>query len=204
MKRYLPAIGILLLAATLLLLLWLVTAPRKSIPVQALQPPHSAAEPQPRSNESKPDAATEPASDGTTPAGASDNSPPNEDLVPASRGSGGSRASLTEAAGPELGPGLTPGAVLQNMRGAVRDYAGRFGGNPFGNNREITSKLNGANPKQVVFLKSEDGMRISDRGELIDNWGTPFFFHQISATEMEIRSAGPDRKLCTKDDLIIK
>ena len=90
------------------------------------------------------------------------------------------------------------------MRGAVRDYAARFGGNPFGINREITSKLNGANPKQVVFLKPEDGMRISDRGELIDNWGTPFFFHQISGTEMEIRSAGPDRKLWTKDDLVIR
>ena len=200
MKRYLPAIGILLFAATLLLLLWLVTAPRKSVPVQALQPPKAAAvAPQSQTNEPPPPAAT-PASAAT-----SDNSPPNEDLVPGPRPSGSPRTtSLADAAGPELAPGLTPGAVLQNMRGAVRDYAARFGGNPFGINREITSKLNGANPKQVVFLKPEDGMRISDRGELIDNWGTPFFFHQISGTEMEIRSAGPDRKLWTKDDLIIR
>jgi len=90
------------------------------------------------------------------------------------------------------------------MRSAVRDYSARFGGNPFGNNREITGKLNGGNPKQIVFLKEDDGMRINQRGELIDNWGTPFFFHQISGTEMEIRSAGPDRKMWTPDDLVLK
>ena len=90
------------------------------------------------------------------------------------------------------------------MRSVIRNYSTDFGGNPFGNNREITARLNGGNPKQIVFLKEEDGMRINERGELIDNWGTPFFFHQISGAEMEIRSAGPDRKMWTRDDLIIK
>ena len=47
-------------------------------------------------------------------------------------------------------------------------------------------------------------MRINARGELIDNWGTPFFFHQVSGTEMEIRSAGPDMKMWTADDLVTK
>jgi hypothetical protein len=90
------------------------------------------------------------------------------------------------------------------MRSVIRDYNGRFSGNPFGNNREITAKLNGGNLKQIVFLKPEDGMRLNNRGELIDNWGTPFFFHQISGNEMEIRSAGPDRRMWTADDLVIK
>ena len=114
------------------------------------------------------------------------------------------RTPIENIAGPEPLPGLTPAAVLQNMRSVVRDYGARFGGNPFGNNREITAKLNGGNSKQIVFLKEEDGMRINQRGELIDNWGTPFFFHQISGTEMEIRSAGPDRKMWTPDDLVLK
>ena len=80
----------------------------------------------------------------------------------------------------------------------------RFGGNPVGTNREITRALNGDNPGHVVFLKAEDGMRLNENGELVDNWGTPFFFHQLSGVEMEIHSAGPDRKMWTPDDLVIK
>jgi hypothetical protein len=200
MKRYLPAIGIVLLAAALLLLLWLIAAPHPPVPVQAKQPPRAAIAPAPQAPEPATVSATEPPATAV----ASAAHPPNEDLIPARRPAGAPRRSSVNVDGPEVGPGLTPGVVLENMRGAVRDYAGRFDGNPFGINREITAKLNGANPKQVIFLKSEDGMRINDRGELIDNWGTPFFFHQISGSEMEIRSAGADRKLWTKDDLVIR
>ena len=105
---------------------------------------------------------------------------------------------------PEAGPGLSPELVLQNLRSVFRDYSARFGGNPIGTNREITSRLNGGNRKRVVFLKLEDGMRLNELGELVDNWGTPFFFHQISNTEMEIHSAGPDRLMWTADDLVVK
>jgi hypothetical protein len=110
----------------------------------------------------------------------------------------------TSPAGPETGPGLPPSTVLQNMRSVFRQYCARLGGNPVGNNAEITAALNGGNPRQVVFINPEDGLRINHRGELVDNWGTPFFFHQLSRTEMEIRSAGPDRKMWTADDLAIK
>ena len=44
---------------------------------------------------------------------------------------------------------------------------------------------------------------INARGELCDRWGTPFFFHQLSGSQMEIRSAGPDRKLWTPDDEVL-
>ena len=106
--------------------------------------------------------------------------------------------------GPESGPGLTPFTVLENMRTVFRQYSQRFGGNPVGNNREITSALNGANPGHAILVNPEDGMQINGGGELVDNWGTPFFFHQLSRTEMEIRSAGPDRKLWNSDDLVLK
>ncbi len=76
--------------------------------------------------------------------------------------------------------------------------------NPTGNNLDITAALNGKNLRQVVFINPADGLRVNDRGELIDNWDTPFFFHQVSATVMEIYSAGPDRKMWTADDLMIK
>lgn len=104
----------------------------------------------------------------------------------------------------ELNSGLTPAIVLENMRSVFRQYQLRFHENPVGDNAEIARALTGGNPKQVVFLQPEDGMRLNARGELIDNWGTPFFFHQLSRSEMEIRSAGPDSRMWTSDDLVMK
>jgi hypothetical protein len=101
-------------------------------------------------------------------------------------------------------PVLPAATALENMRTVFRQYALRFGGNPVGSNPEITAALNGQNARQVVFLNPDDGMQINARGELVDNWGTPYFFHQLSATEMEIHSAGPDRKMWTSDDLVVK
>lgn len=121
------------------------------------------------------------------------------------------RAALASAEIPPLGPeagdpgsGLTPQTVLENVRSVFRQYHQRFGANPVGDNAEITATLNGQNPARAVLLNSEDGLRLNDRGELIDNWGTPFFFHQLSRTEMEIHSAGPDRKMWSQDDLVLK
>lgn len=105
---------------------------------------------------------------------------------------------------PEPDSGLPPLTVLENMRSALRQYSSRFGGNPVGNNREITAALNGHNAGQATFVSPDDGLRVNERGELVDNWGTPFFFHQISGTLMEIHSAGPDRKMWTSDDLVTK
>ena len=99
--------------------------------------------------------------------------------------------------------GIAPETVIENMRTTVRQYGAMFGGNPVGTNPEITSALQGKNPKGINFLKA-DGNRVNDQGELVDAWGTPYFFHQLSAIEMEIRSAGPDRIMYTADDLVIK
>ena len=97
-----------------------------------------------------------------------------------------------------------PATVLDNMRVTFNQYASMFGGNPVGTNPEITAALNGNNPKGANFIKPETGMRINEKGELVDPWGTPYFFHQLSGTEMEIHSAGPDRVMWTADDLVVK
>ncbi len=97
---------------------------------------------------------------------------------------------------------VPPATVLENARVAVHAYGEMFGGNPVGTNPEITSALNGNNPRQVKFLPPDSGMRINNNGELIDPWGTPFFFHQLSGSVTEIRSAGPDRRMWTSDDLV--
>jgi hypothetical protein len=104
----------------------------------------------------------------------------------------------------DISPAMEPATVLGNMRIAILQYGSRFGGNPVGSNSEITKALDGENPKQVRFLSEESGLRINARSELVDYWGTPFFFHQLSGTEMEIRSAGPDRIMWTADDLVTK
>ena len=83
----------------------------------------------------------------------------------------------------------------------LRHYGQRFGGNPTGTNAEIVKTLNGGNPQGVRYLPQEN-LRLNDQGELLDTWGTPYFFHQMSAQKMEIRSAGPDKTLWTRDDII--
>lgn len=88
---------------------------------------------------------------------------------------------------------------LSAVDSAIRNYHAVHGENPVGSNAEITTALFINNPKQ---MKPEvpAGSRINADGQLCDRWGTPYFFHQVSGTEMEIRSAGPDRKMWTGDD----
>jgi hypothetical protein len=39
-------------------------------------------------------------------------------------------------------------------------------------------------------------------GRLVDRWGTPWQVHPLAADSIQLRSAGPDRKLYTADDLV--
>lgn len=112
----------------------------------------------------------------------------------------------TEAppSGPEPAPGLTPVTVLENVHAVFRQYQLRFGSNPVGTNPEVTATLNGRNPRQVVFLNPDDGLQTNARAALVNKWGAPCFFHQLSSTKMEIHSAGPDRTMWSPDDLVIK
>jgi hypothetical protein len=75
-------------------------------------------------------------------------------------------------------------------------------GNPVGENEEIMAVLTGGNSLQLALIP-KNHPAINARGELCDRWGTPFVFHQLSGTQMEIRSAGPDRKLYTADDAVL-
>ena len=90
--------------------------------------------------------------------------------------------------------------ILDELFGAFHTNFPRLG-NPVGENHEITAALTGANPVQFVFI-SPRHRALNARGELCDRWGTPFRFHQVSGTQMEIRSAGPDRRFATPDDAL--
>jgi len=74
-------------------------------------------------------------------------------------------------------------------------------GNPVGENVEITAALLGKNRFKLDLLPA-DHPAINAAGELCDRWGTPLFFHQLSGSEMEVRSAGLDREHHTDDDVV--
>jgi hypothetical protein len=74
-------------------------------------------------------------------------------------------------------------------------------GNPVGTNAEITAALTGANDLKLDLIP-RDHPAINAAEELCDRWGTPFRFHQISGTEMQVISAGPDRRFATEDDAV--
>jgi hypothetical protein len=86
--------------------------------------------------------------------------------------------------------------IFSAYRNALRN------GNPVGENSEITAALTGRNKLGFAFIP-KDCPAINPKGELCDRWGRPYFFHQISGEQMEIRSAGPDMKMWTDDDEVL-
>lgn len=83
----------------------------------------------------------------------------------------------------------------------LRDFRTRMGENPVGSNAEIMKAVMGGNPAKAR-LGPPEGQSLNEQGELVDRWGTPYFFHQQSKDSMEIRSAGADRKMWTTDDVV--
>lgn len=88
---------------------------------------------------------------------------------------------------------------LEILDDLFRSYRQVFKENPVGTeNEEFMASLTGENPKKVVVL---DPALLED-GKLLDRWGSPYRFHSVSATELEISSLGPDQVLWTDDDLV--
>jgi hypothetical protein len=94
----------------------------------------------------------------------------------------------------------SPSDDISTLSLMISQYGKIHGGNPVGENDEITSALMGKNPKRLAFLPQE-GSFLDGSGHLIDRWGTPYFFHALSGSKMEIISPGPDRILHTADDI---
>ena len=99
----------------------------------------------------------------------------------------------------ESGSGDEDNDIVNNLFYDFRKYFQQ--GNPVGMNEDITAALLGDNPQGLAFLPP-DHPAIQD-GQIVDRWGTPFWFHSASSNVMEIRSAGPDRKLFTGDDVVL-
>jgi hypothetical protein len=71
---------------------------------------------------------------------------------------------------------------------------------PLGTNDEITRALTDRDVLGDAALPASHPGIVG--GQLVDRWSTPWFFHQQSADLIEVRSAGPDRRLFTEDDLV--
>lgn len=93
-----------------------------------------------------------------------------------------------------------PERDLEIIADFISTYSKGIGANPIGDNADITAALTGTQGhKGRVFPPNHKSIR---NGQLIDRWGTPFWFHPNSGNQMEIRSAGPDKELFTQDDIV--
>jgi hypothetical protein len=90
--------------------------------------------------------------------------------------------------------------VVDHVQFTIRDFRLALSENPVGDNSEITRALLGDNRKQIRFAIPE-GSTVNGSGQLCDPWGTPYFFHALARDHMEVRSAGPDQKMWTDDDI---
>lgn len=88
---------------------------------------------------------------------------------------------------------------------AIFQYHNEFAIAPTGTASQILSQLIGNNERRIVFLQT--GSETTNRvGELCDPWGTPFQIsidrtNPVTRDDIAIRSAGPDRKFDTRDDV---
>ncbi len=71
---------------------------------------------------------------------------------------------------------------------------------PLSANEDWADLFRGRNAAREEFLPSEH-IALNEKGQLIDRWQSPLFFHALGGGRYEIRSAGPDGKLWTDDDL---
>ena len=156
---------------------------------------------------------TDPAIAPNAPATAAESKIENPKPVSRSLGEGGSKiparptapaADVSDLAQNLNSPSTDIRADLRIVSDVIEAFRTNFlqTGNPVGANAEITAALAGKNKLRFAFI-APNHPAINKAGELCDRWGMPFFFHAQSATKMEIRSAGPDKKMWTDDDAVL-
>ena len=91
---------------------------------------------------------------------------------------------------------------LRTVRSLFLNYFTVYKQAPVGTNKEMMKAFLGENPRGIRYVP-DDHPSVNEKGELVDRWGTPFFFHQVAAQKIEIRSAGQDRIMWTEDDRFV-
>lgn len=97
---------------------------------------------------------------------------------------------------------LSPTQEPQLLLSFLEFYRERFGQFPAGeDNAQFMNALRGLNPEGLAIFPFAHP-RLDANGALLDAWGRPFYFHQLSRDHVEVRSAGPDGEWYTPDDLM--
>ncbi|NOS70456.1 MAG: hypothetical protein HOP33_11055 [Verrucomicrobia bacterium] len=86
--------------------------------------------------------------------------------------------------------------LMENSLLLLKSAANR----PLSANEDWADLFRGRNGAHEEFLPAKH-IAFNSEGQLIDRWATPLFFHALGGGRYEIRSAGPDKKLWTSDDL---
>ena len=74
---------------------------------------------------------------------------------------------------------------------------------PIGGNEDLAARLLGENSSRQAFLPADHPV-FGPEGRLVDRWGSPLFVHPLASRSIGLRSAGPDQRLFTEDDLVIQ
>lgn len=84
---------------------------------------------------------------------------------------------------------------------AIEVFRNEYQTFPTGSQAQVIAALSNNNPRRTHFLEiRSDAM--NKRGEFCDPWQTPYRI-TTTGTNLEVRSAGPDRKFGTPDDLVV-
>jgi hypothetical protein len=101
-------------------------------------------------------------------------------------------------------PQFTPQHDVDVLHTLLRQYLRRLGhreGLPIGNDSDLAKVLRGDNPMKYAALPPNHPA-ISREARLVDRWGNPYFVHPVAENSFEVRSAGPDGRLFTSDDIL--
>lgn len=91
--------------------------------------------------------------------------------------------------------------ILRQLIGQYLTALQRKPGPPIGDDHDLVHVLTGHNPLHLTVIPATHPA-ISPQGRLLDRFGTPYLVHPVSSHNYQIRSAGPDRKLFTLDDVV--
>ncbi|MEN3942766.1 hypothetical protein WJU23_15810 [Prosthecobacter sp. SYSU 5D2] len=94
----------------------------------------------------------------------------------------------------------SPERELEIIQDLLSQHNRALGPGTFGDNNDVTRALVGDTGDGIWLPRQSPRIR---NGELLDRWGTPYWFHANGENSIEIRSAGPDKNLFTSDDVIL-
>jgi hypothetical protein len=86
--------------------------------------------------------------------------------------------------------------LMENSLLLLKSAANR----PLSANEDWAALFKGQNAAHERFLP-DTHTALNPKGQLVDRWETPLFFHALGQGRFELRSAGPDKILWTSDDI---